>query len=86
MQFGGLNVSYGVPFVQNMYTRSIGVSPKWNETFSEFKESNQLLKHKSKGESKGPVFHMRLAGSILVSGTSGGRFEPFYCNDKYFSH
>ena len=43
----GLNVSYGVPFVQNMYTRFIGVSPKWNEKFSEFKESDQLLKHKS---------------------------------------
>ena len=22
-------------------------------------------------------------GSILVSYTRGGRFEPFYCNDKY---
>ena len=25
-------------------------------------------------------------GSILVSYTRGGRFEPFYCNDKYFCH
>ena len=27
-----------------------------------------------------------LCGSILVSYTSGGRFQPFYCNDKYFCH
>ena len=25
-------------------------------------------------------------GSILVSCTRGGRFEPFHCNDKYFCH
>ena len=25
-------------------------------------------------------------GSILVSNTRGGRFKPFYCNDKYFCH
>ena len=25
-------------------------------------------------------------GSILLSHTKSGRFEPFYCNDKYFCH
>ena len=25
-------------------------------------------------------------GSIMVSKARGGRFEPFYCNDKYFCH
>ena len=34
---------------------------------------------------KDPVSHMCWhCGSILVSYTRGGKFEPFYCNDKYF--
>ena len=38
---------------------------------------------------KDPISHMCLAGvggSIPVSYTRGGKFKPFYCNDKYFCH
>ena len=41
------------------------------------------------GQFKDPVSHIYVflcCGSMLFSYTRDGKFEPFYCNDKYFCH
>ena len=55
--------------------------------FSKFREFDKSLKH-GLGQFQDPVSHMCLAGSVVASWavTWGGGFEPFYCEDKYFSH
>ena len=60
------------------------------QDFSEFRESDKSLKHES-GSIKNPVSHMCLAGTVVASCSltqevAGGRFKPFYCNDKYYCH
>ena len=49
-----------------------------------------LINHQSMNwaQIKDSVRHMSCwcCGSILVSNWRDGRFEPFYCNDKYFCH
>ena len=63
-----------------------GVFPKWN---SNSLNLVNLINHCSMNwvQFKDPVSHMCLTGAvlnILVSKPRGGRFKPFYCNDKYF--
>ena len=64
---------------------SSGDFPKWNRNSVNL---GILINHWNMNWSqfKDPVSHMCLAGSILVSNVGGGRFEPFYCYDKYFCH
>ena len=58
--------------------------------FSEFRESDKSLKHELDSILR-LVSHMGLAGAVVASWSltsyiRGGRFESFYCNDKYFCH
>ena len=54
--------------------------------FSEFMKSNKSLKHELDSISRTCLSHVSCwhCGRILVSKATGGRFESFYCNDKYF--
>ena len=47
---------------------------------SEFRETDKSVKLNS-AQFKDPFSHMCLSGLLNL----GGRFEAFYCNDKYFS-
>ena len=50
--------------------------------------SRNLINHWSMNwaQFKHPVSHMCLAGTVVASYKRGGRYEPFYFNDKYFCH
>ena len=54
--------------------------------FSEFRESDKSLKHELGSFPRSCLSPVSFwcCGSMLVSYTKGCRFEPFYCNDKYF--
>ena len=63
--------------------------PKWSRSFigfSEFSESYKSLKHELASIQRSCLSHVSCwhCGIILVSYTGGGRFEPFYCKEKYF--
>ena len=67
---------------------TIGVFPKWNRNSV---NSRNLVNHWSMNLSqfKDSVFSNVScwhSDSILVSNTTGSKFEPFYCSDKYFCH
>ena len=51
--------------------------------FSEFRESDKSPKHEL-----GSIVLLVLwyHPGLLHKRWLGGKFEPFYCNDKYFSH
>ena len=68
---------------------SIRVFPKWNRNSPNSSNSGNLMNHWCMNWSQfiDPDSNMCPAGtngSILVSNTRGGKFESFYCNDKYF--
>ena len=56
------------------------------QEFGEFRETDKSLKHELGSNLRSRLSHVSCwrCGSILVSHRRGGRFEPFYCNDKYF--
>ena len=56
----------------------IGVFPKWAELSGNSVNSGNLINHWNMNCSLDPV------SSMLVSYTGDDKFEPFYCNDKYF--
>ena len=60
---------------------------EFNE-FSTFRVSDKSLKHELESISSSCFLHVSCCccGSILASNTMGDRFDPFYCNDKYFWH
>ena len=60
---------------------------EFNE-FSTFRVSDKSLKHELESISSSCFLHVSCCccGSNLSSNTMGDRFDPFYCNDKYFCH
>ena len=62
-----------------------GVFPKWNRNSLNSANSGNLINHWSMNwaQFKDHVSCWHWV-SILVSYSRGGRFEPLYCNDKYF--
>ena len=56
--------------------------------FSECSESDQSLNHELGSISRSCLSHVSCwrCGSILVSNVRDSRFQPFYCDDKYFCH
>ena len=54
------------------------------QEFTEFTEFRETDKSLNSVQFKDPVSHMCLSG-LLNKKWLGGRFEPFYCNDTYFS-
>ena len=58
------------------------------QDFTEFRETDKSLKNELCSIQRSCLSHVSCwpCGSILVSYTRGGRFEPFYCNDNFFCH
>ena len=61
-------------------------SPKWKRNSVNSAKLVNLVRHWRINWSEVVVCTCLCFGSILVSCTRSGRFEPFYCNDKYFCH